>query len=58
MKGWLPDLGDLAVLVALALIIVGVYLAAPLPYAMIVTGVLLLVLALSRARRPRRGTGD
>ena len=57
MKAWLPDVRDLLALVALALIVAGVYLAAPLPWAMIVTGFLLLILTLARPRRPR-GTRD
>jgi hypothetical protein len=53
MKAWLPDVRDLLALVALALIVAGVYLATPLPWAMIVTGFLVLILTLSRPRRPR-----
>jgi hypothetical protein len=53
MRQWLPDLRDLLVLAAVAMIVVGVFLALPMPYALIVIGALLLVLALSRPRRPR-----
>lgn len=55
MRAWLPDLRDVLAVIGGGLVVTGLYMALPLAWALIVTGLPLVLYALI-PRRAHRGT--